>query len=438
MRAGDLLRLAPDGAEFYGQARLLSMRKLGKICFCGVRFREDNAQIMLGVDLPNFGEITRLPLGSLISIRGKKFVSKTGEPTLRVTEANIEHIFADTMPDKYHGLSSGHRYRDRTKDLIVNAESFLFARKMSAALSTIRQNMYRNGFHEFITGVLQERFEGGQANSFSTSCRANNRTLHLSLTSELKLKRLIVSGFERVFEVAQSFRNEGIDAIHSPEFTLLEAYAVGFDCSKMMEILEQMVCEVVMVCEGSSEVPYVMANGGVRNVSYQIPFKRIPFRQAFEEAAGAWSECDINRLSQKMPESFNLSMTRFTWLMKVIEKMIAPSLVEPTFLTELPVAMSPFVKNHDSGEASDRGFLFAQGVFLADVYTDENRLTRVEEALRAQSTETKNPPNEEYLEALRLGIPPTAGIGMGLNRLFMLLLHGLPQNIKETMLYPIL
>ncbi len=438
MKMGDLLRFAPEGTEFSGRVRLLSKRRFGKICFCGVRFHEDQVQIMMNAELVNFHEISRLPLGSLIVVRGVKTLTKIGEPTLRVTEAVVEFVFDGTMPDKFHGLSSGHRYRDRVQDLMVNPDSFFFARKMTAALMAMRQYLYKQGFREFITGVLQEQFEGGQANAFSTLCRANGHLLYLSLTSELKLKRLIVSGFERVFEIAQSFRNEGIDAIHSPEFTLLEMYAADHDCHEMMILLERMVCEVVAACEGSPEILFAVDDNYNHIVSYQPPFKRLTFRQAFETFVGGWNECDIGHLSQCMPDLFSRSMTRFTWLMKVIEKILAPKLIEPTFLTELPIGMSPFVKNHERGETSDRAFFIAQGVFLADIYTDENRIGKVEEALRVQASETNNPLNEEYLDALRLGMPPTAGIGLGLNRLLMLMLHDLPQNIKETMLYPIL
>jgi lysyl-tRNA synthetase class 2 len=438
MKIGELLSSAPEGTVFFGRARLLSMRKFGKVCFCGVRFREDNIQIMLTADLCNYGEIIRLPLGSMVRIKGAKFISKTGEATLHLSEAQVEYIFSEPLPDKYHGMSPALRYRDRALDLMVNADSFLFAKKMSIAVSTIRQSLYREGFHEFITGVLQDRFEAGQANPFSTLCRANNRKLYLSLTSELKLKRLIISGFERVFEMAQSFRNEGIDATHSPEFTLLEIYAVDHDCDMMMKILEKIVYDVVVACEGEARVSNQATIDGVIDVSYDLPFRRLPFKVAFEEKVGEWKDCNINSLSEMMPEMFNLSMSRFTWLMKVIEKMIASSLIEPTFLTELPVAMSPFVRNCDNGETSDRSFLFAQGVFLADIYTDENRLEKVEQALRVQSSETNNLINKDYLGALKYGIPPTAGVGMGLNRLLMLMLNGLPQNIKETILYPIL
>lgn len=437
MKIGNLLLNVKDGDMFQGVARLLSRRKMGRICFCDVRFQEDQVQIIFDSSLVNYQEVTSLPLGSLIYVVGKKKVTNSGTPSLSITKADALYVFQDLLPDKYHGLNQSIRYRKRVFDLLVNKDSFIFVKKMSKSLEVIRKIMYEEGFHEFVTGVLQETFEAGQAHAFSTKCRANDKTLHLSLTAELKLKRLLVSGFERVFEIAQSFRNEGIDAIHSPEFTMLEVYESGANYHRMMELLEKIVSEVVKECEDGEIVNYIDNNGNNMKASYKRPFIRLSFRQAFEKIVGPFDNCSLDYLLSTYPDSFTEGMTRFTWLMKVIEKFIVPNINEPTFLTELPVGMSPFVKNSDDKTTTERAFLIAQGVFLADIYSDENGFFKLSESLNAQANETGSELNSEYLEIIKIGLPDTAGIGMGLNRLFMLLLNKLPRNIKETILYPI-
>lgn len=428
-----------DGTSFEGIARLVSRRNMGKICFCDARFQENQAQLVFdrGV-LLNYSDLAKAPLGSLLYISGNKIVTLAGTPSIEVKEAELLFASEGFWPDKYHGLNQPIRYRNRVYDLLINQDAFIFFKKMSLALSIIRSTLYERSFHEFITGVLQETFEAGQAHSFSTLCRANGKDLYLSLTSELKLKRLIVAGFERVFEIAQSFRNEGIDSIHSPEFTMLEIYEVGSDCGLMMKLLEEIVHRVVQECEGGNSVPYFKEGCEMPIlVSYAKPFLRISFRQSFEEMVGPWDNCELEKLSKIYPDLFNNKMTRFTWLMKVIEKLIVPNIVAPTFLTDLPAGMSPFVRNNDE-VTSDRSFFIAQGTFLADIYSDENDFSKLSLALKIQADEIGTNLNSDYLDIIKMGIPKTAGIGMGLNRLLMLLLHELPCNIKETILYPIL
>jgi lysyl-tRNA synthetase class 2 len=318
---------------------------------------------------------------------------------------------------------------------MINDDVFLLAKKMSKALQVIRGVLYDRSFHEFITGVLQENFEAGQAQAFITKCRANDKNYHLSLTSELKLKRLLVAGFEKVFEISQSFRNEGIDSIHSPEFSMLEVYQSQSDVYQMLDLLEDIVCQVVEASEGDKFLSYCQ-NGKTEHVNYKKPFKRLTFKQAFSSVIGPYDWCNLERMVEIYPESFSLDMTRFTWLMKVIEKFIVPTIKEPTFLTELPIGMSPFVKNKNQ-EVSERAFLISQQTFLADIYTDENDALVLSQLLKEQSEALGANLNSEYLEIIKMGLPQTAGIGLGLNRLFMLMLGNLPSNIKETILYPI-
>jgi len=435
MKTKNFLTGAKDGDMFQGVARILSRRKMGKICFCDARFKEHQVQVIFSKELENYQEVSSLPLGSLLHLSGKKRVTSSGTPSLDVTEAKTLFVYQDFFPDKHHGLSQVRRYHERYVDFMINKESFLFAKKMSKSLQVIRNVLYEKSFHEFITGVLQENFEAGQAHAFTTSCRANNKDYSLSLTSELKLKRLLVAGFERVFEISQSFRNEGIDSIHSPEFTMLEVYEVNSNVYQMMNLLEEITYQVVLSNEGSESLEYY-TNGKKEVVSYKKPFKRLSFKQAFTEVIGPYDWCNLQKMISIYPNSFNTDMTTFTWLMKVIEKFIVPTIKEPTFLTKLPTGMSPFVKNKNQ-EITERSFLIAQKTFLADIYTDENDAFILSESLKRQATEIGSEVNSEYLKMVKAGLPQTAGIGLGLNRLFMLMLGVLPYNIKETILYPI-
>lgn len=437
MKIGDLLLNVSEGTKFRGVARILRKRKMGQVCFFNVRFQEDFIQIMMNKHLDNYEVIVNLALGSLIRIAGFKTTTLSGEATIKIETAIVEYEYKGKLPDKKHGLSCANRYRNRVMDLTINNDAFLLVHKMSVIYETIRKILSKYKYHEFCTGVLQEYFEAGQANSFSTNCRANSKTLHLSLTSELKLKRLIVAGFDRVYEIAQSFRNEGIDSMHSPEFTLLEIYAVDSNYQQMMDLLELLIKEVVKVCEGDDRINDCQ-DSDIGNIFLENSFQRLSFREAFEQMIGPWNNCNIIKLSELMPDLFNCSMTNFTWLMKLIEKKIVPNILMPTFLTNLPADMSPFVKNNGIDNGSDRAFLIVKGVFLADIYTDENNPDVVNDLLRKQSDYSGNQLNHQYLEVLKFGIPPTAGIGLGINRLMMLFLGNLPKDIKETILYPII
>lgn len=429
-----------DGAFIDGIARVISRRNMGKICFCDVRFRGKNIQVFFEKNLTNYKDLAALPLGSLFSFNGNKTMTRNGVPSIRVAAAEILFVFKGTMPDKYHGLVPSMRYRNRVVDLLTNQDAFLLVQKIPLVLMGIRNVLYKNGFQEFMTGILQETFEAGQAQPFETLCQANNKKMYLSLTSELKLKRLIVAGFERVFEITQSFRNEGIDSVHSPEFTILEAYAVNFSYIEMMGLVEEMIGQIFFYCSGTRGNTFCDVKFGNQvNISYVPPFERITFREIFQKIEGDWENCRQDHLSQKYPDMFNMEMTRFTWVMKVFERLIVPHIINPTFVTEIPSGLSPFVRESTMNTAvSERAFLVAQGVFLADIYTDENNLVKVVSAMEKQSNQNHNQLNKDYIEVMEFGIPNTAGVGMGINRLLMLLLGNLPNNIKETILYPML
>ena len=422
---------APLGAEYSGFARVLLKRHIGKIMFCRCRFLEEDIQMIFRKEsLENYSQIVNSPKGSLLEVSGKKIHSSKGTPSLEITSAVVVHIYKGNLPDPQNPLSNKLRYRRRVIDLTTNEASFMLLKRQSVALMTIRKFLYEEKYGEFVTGTLQEVFEGGQAVPFETYCRAASKTVFLSLTSELKLKRLLVAGFSRVFEISQSFRNEGSDKVHTPEFTLLEAYAHGSGYLDMMKLLECMVEKIAEEIESGSAPLFTSGR-------YKAPFERLVFKEVFESHFGDFDRFNIEYLSGLMPEMFNVAMSRFTWIMKLIEKVFVPTIPGPAFLVGLPAGMSPFVKNMDDGITTERAFFVADGLFIADIYTDENDFEKVRNSLEQQMLVTGNKPNEEYLTMLSLGLGRSAGLGMGLNRLAMLFLGVLPNDIKETILYPI-
>jgi len=287
--------------------------------------------------------------------------------------------------------------------------------------------------------VLQKFFEAGLAQPFITKCNANDTEYHLTLTSEVKLKKLLIAGYDRVFEILQSFRNEGISPMHSPEFSLLEIYGAGSDHAEMMTLLEEMIRSAVITDFPDLLSPVDREEEGRIVMDFNAPYKRITFYEACAELLDIpESECDLPHLIEKFPDSFTEGMHRFTWVFKLINKYLGKYLTNPTFITRIPSGISPFVRtNKEDDRVSDRAVLVMNGMDIADVYCDENDKSLVKQAMIRQSEFTGRTHNRDYLELLDYGLPRTASVGLGLNRLFLAFRKNLPGNIKETMLYPI-
>jgi lysyl-tRNA synthetase class 2 len=387
-----------------------------------VRATEQNIQVAGTSETRDFTGLKRLALGSIIRMWGTWGESKNKTPTLFLERFALELRPQAHLPDKYHGLTDTLRYRRRSLDLIVNEDAFNAARINADILHALRTVLNQAGYREFNTGILQEVFEGGLAKPFETVLDANKTPYYLSLTSELKLKRLVAAGFERVAEVTQSFRNEGLGRFHSPEFTLLEAYGVDQTLEDMLALSEE-----CLRCAAE-----------VAGVNAAKPARRT-FAEVYATYVDASTPMSLKRLEELHPDKFHYGMPYFTWVMKVLEVLIGPNLLEPTFVIELPSALSPLAKkDRDNPEVTARAFLFGKGLFIADLYADENDPEILEAQLRLQARAKGSEVNEDYLEVVRMGIPPTAGMGLGVNRLQMFFLSDkLPQHIRETILFPL-
>lgn len=430
---------APLEQPFAGYARLLVKKCFGRVAFWKVRFAEQNLQLILqSSNLPNFEQLLKTSPGSCVHVAGVKCLSKSGEPSIDVNEASVVATCDHMLPDKFHGFTQVNRYENREVDLLINVDVFEYFRLISDVIRGTREYLWSQGFREFNTGVLQEFFEAGLAKPFTTRCNANGKTYNLSLTSEVKLKRLIVSGYQKVFEILQSFRNEGISPIHSPEFTLLEICQAGVDYQVMMNLAEGMISHAVGSTFPDLQVP--LLDGAQRTVvNFGVPFDRITYQEACKRFLGLTEgQCALGYLSDRYPDSFAAGMHKFTWVFKLVEKFVAPLCERPTFITDIPSDISPFVKARiDRPSVSERAVLAIRGMDIADVYTDENDPVKVEEAMRVQCEQTGQSFNESCLDLLKYGLPRTASIGLGVNRLLLLLRGDLPCNIRETILYPI-
>jgi len=434
MKSKVFLEKVEDGRKFSGYARVLRKREFGKISFWKVRFCENDVQLLIQEGITaDYCQVKKCPLGSIVFIEGEKTVTKKGEPSIAVGLVRIEKEGCEVLQNKLGGINHRSRSGNRILDMIASKPLFDYLLTISGVTDVLRQYLRINGFRELTTGILQEYFEGGQAEPFKTQCRANGKQLYLSLTSELKLKRLMVAGFEKVYEISQSFRNEGIDRIHLPEFTLLELYAVNKDYRDMMQLLEQMTYAVLVETVGKASLFH-----GEKEVSFSPPFKRRTFDDACIEFLGVEGrKCTVEWLAGRFPNLFSAGMDEFTWTMKLVDKIFTPNLIEPTFLTDVPSGISPFAKKHPQNKKlSESAFFVSLGVNMATISTDENDVEKISRLLFEQSSKTGRPINEDYLSVLEFGLPQMAGIGFGLNRFYMLFQEN-EKVARETCLLPV-
>lgn len=426
----------PLGMSMSGYARLLRKRRMGNVSFWHVRFKAVVVQLMLTADeTADYKEVVKIPVGSSVNIVGVTAKSNSGEFSILCSSVTLVAVCKTHLPDKHEGLQPGKRYQDVVPRLLAGDESFEMFARIARGTQAIRQALWKRGFREFPTGVLTRGRNAGNAELFITRCNANGKDYHLTLTSELKLKKLQIAGFDDVFEIFQSFRNEGVDSMHSPEFTLLEVGKTGADCADMMRLLEELLEEFAAFTLGAATVTV-----GEFNISLQAPYRRISFYDACEQWLGIpRADCTLEHLTSLYPEYFSAGMTTFTWVFKVVNRLLGPcSIEEPTFITEIPSGISPLVRENEADPTvTDRAALLIAGIDIADVYADENDPERVERAMQRQFAEAGVPVNEDYLRVLQYGMPKSGSIGMGMNRLFMLMLGNLPDNIKETILFPL-
>jgi lysyl-tRNA synthetase class 2 len=419
---------------------------MGKSAFADLRDGSGKIQLLFQ-DIHKFDEeqiqlFNDLDIGDIIGVEGNLLRTKTGEPTVRVENFTLLAKSLQPLPEKWHGLQDTElRYRQRYLDLIANAEAREIFRVRSQVIAAIRNFFNRRGFIEAETPVLQPSAGGALANPFITHHQALDQDFYLRIAPELHLKRLIVGGFDRVYEIGRSFRNEGISTQHNPEFTMLESYEAYADYNDLMVMLEEMVFEVSQQVLGTTEVKF-----GDNTINFKPPWSRLSLRQAITEYSGIdfVKYPTADGLREKM-RSLNIEVDPQKNWAKLVDELlktfVRPKLIQPAIVFDYPVSMSPLAKNKPGEErVAERFQAFAGGLEFANAYTELNdpieQRERFEEQLKERQGEDEErwTIDEDFLLALEYGMPPTGGLGVGIDRLVMVLTG--QQSIREVILFP--
>jgi lysyl-tRNA synthetase class 2 len=429
-----------DGEERYRVAgRLAARRGQGKMAFLDLVDRSGRIQLQAKLDVLGEERMERLlslDLGDLIGIDGQVFRSRRGELSLRVEDFTVLAKSLRPPPDKFHGLHDTEtRFRHRELDLIANEESRELFVTRAKVVSAVRRTLDDDGFVEVETPVLQPIYGGALARPFTTHHNELDRMLYLRIATELYLKRLIVGGLEKVYELGKDFRNEGVSYKHNPEFTMLEWYEAYADYTTAAERLEKVVAAAAE------------AAGYEGEIDFSAPWRRISFVGAIQEATGidVTEHRDRDSLvAQIRARGLDMPTEDLTWpglVDDLLSKHVEPGLTQPTFVMDYPVELSPFAKAHRSEPGLVERFeAFAGGMEIANAFTELNdpdvQRERFEAQVRlaAEGDEEAQPFDEGFLQALEHGMPPTGGLGLGIDRLVMLLTGR--RSIREVVLFP--
>lgn len=427
--------------------RIMARRGMGKISFLDLRDGSGKIQLLLGDALnPALVELSKeLDIGDVIGASGRLFRTRTGEATVAVSEFSLLSKSLQPLPEKWHGLADVElRYRQRYLDLISNPEVKQTFEVRCRTVSAVRHFLDQRGFVEVETPVLQPSAGGALAKPFITHHNALDQDFFLRIALELHLKRLIVGGFDRVYEIGRIFRNEGIDASHSPEFTMLESYEAYADYNNVMKMVEEMVSDVCQTVHGTTEIKF-----GEHSIDLKAPWRRLTLRDAVREYCGidfvAYPTAD--GLRETMRAAGIEADPKQNWA-KLVDELLStrvkPKLIQPTFLMDYPVSMSPLAKTKPGEDrVVERFQAFVAGQLeIANAYTELNdpieQRERFVQQLRERTAEGEErwTIDEDFLTALEYGMPPTGGLGVGIDRLVMLLTN--QSTIREVILFPTL
>jgi lysyl-tRNA synthetase class 2 len=443
------VREAHDGLEAGAETdssyrvagRLTSRRDMGKTAFLDLVDGSGKLQLQSRAnDLGDrHSELLTLDLGDIVGVEGTAFKSRTGELTLRVTGWELLAKSLRPPADKFHGLEDvDTRYRHRERDLIANPEVRELFMTRARVVAATRRWLDERGFVEVETPVLQPIYGGALARPFTTHHNALDRDLYLRIATELYLKRCIVGGIERVYELGKDFRNEGVSFKHNPEFTMLEWYEAYADYEDAAVRLEQLVAHVADAVLGTT----VVEREGAK-VDLAPPWRRLTLRDAIRERTGidVLEHPTREQLAEAMDSEPSPEEGWGKLVDGLLSKEVEPNLVQPTFILDYPVEMSPFAKDHRSDEGLvERWEAYVGGFEIANAFTELNdpdeqrrRFQQQAEELR-RGDEEAQPMDENYIQALEAGMPPTGGVGLGIDRLVMLLTG--TKSLREVLLFP--
>jgi lysyl-tRNA synthetase class 2 len=433
-----------EGRKVAVAGRVTAHRDMGKSMFIDVRDQSGRIQVyaqknVLGDE--QFDIFRHLDLGDFIGATGTLFTTKTGEVSIRLTSFVILAKALRPPPEKWHGLSDTEiRYRQRYLDLIANVEVKDVFLKRSQIVWEIRNFLHQRGFVEVETPMMQAIPGGAAAAPFVTHHNALGCNFYLRIALELYLKRLLVGGMDKVFEIGRNFRNEGLSRKHNPEFTMLEAYQAYGDYQSMMELVQSMVCHVATKVLGTLIIEHKDAAGQItRTIDLTPPWRRIKYKDLLRERAGKdWFEVSAQARRERAVQ-LGAEIAReyedFEVTQAVFEKLIEPTLINPTFVTHAPKQLIPLAKL--SAEDPDAVEVFEcciNGQEIAPAYTEQNDPIEQRERLEHQAGGEQQKLDEDFLVALEHGMPPAGGMGMGIDRLCMLLLG--QESIRDVILFP--
>jgi lysyl-tRNA synthetase class 2 len=437
-KEGDTLRVA---------GRITAHRDMGKSHFLDLRDSTGRIQVYLHakeVGPEPFDLFRLLDIGDFIGVEGTCFVTKSGEPTIKVQNFQLLAKTLRPLPEKWHGLQDIEaRYRQRYLDLITNERSRAVFEKRIAIVRETRRFFEERGFLEVETPILQSIAGGAAAQPFKTRHNALGIDLYLRIALELYLKRLLVGGFNKVFEINRNFRNEGISRKHNPEFTMLEAYWAYADFEKVAELVEELICSLAEKVCGSLTVEHRDADGNItRTIDLKRPWRRVRYRDIMRDVAGKdWFDLSPEQRRQRAMAEFNLEilpqLTDFEVTQHVFEKLIEEKTVDPLFVTHCPKQLVPLAKqNLEDSSVVDVFELVINGAEIAPGYSELNDPIVQRQRLEEQAGEEKQNVDEEFLLALEHGMPPAGGFGLGIDRLTMLLTGA--ESIRDVILFPLL
>lgn len=425
--------------------RLMSKRVMGKASFCHIQDLQGTIQSYVARDAigeEDYKLFKKMDIGDIIGLSGKVFKTKTGETSIHAEKIQLLSKSLQILPEKYHGLTNTDtRYRQRYVDLIMNEEVKDTFIKRSKIISAIRKYLDSQGFMEVETPMLVSNAGGASARPFQTHFNALDEDLKLRISLELYLKRLIVGGLERVYEIGRVFRNEGLDTRHNPEFTLMELYQAYTDYHGMMDLTENLYRYVAQEVLGTTKITY-------NNIEIDLgkPFERITMLDAVKKYSGI----DFNEI-KTLEEARNIAKEKGVEyeerhkkgdiLNLFFETFVEEHLIQPTFLMDHPVEISPLTKRKpENPDYVERFEFFMNGWEMANAYSelndpiDQRERFKAQEELLAQGDEEANHTDEDFLNALEIGMPPTGGIGFGIDRMCMLLTDS--PAIRDVLLFP--
>ena len=434
-----------EGKQVSIAGRMMSKRVMGKASFCNVQDLKGNIQSYVARDSvgeENYKEFKKLDVGDVIGIEGEVFKTKTGEISIHASHVTLLSKSLQILPEKFHGLTNTDtRYRQRYVDLIMNPEVKDTFIKRSRIISAIRKYLDGEGFMEVETPMLVANAGGAAARPFETHFNALNEDLKLRISLELYLKRLIVGGLEKVYEIGRVFRNEGLDTRHNPEFTLMELYQAYTDYNGMMDLTENLYRHVAQEVLGTTKIVY---NGIEMDLGK--PFERITMVDAVKKYAGVdWNEVETLEQARELAKEHNIEFEerhkKGDILNLFFEEYVEEHLIQPTFVMDHPIEISPLTKKKpENPDYVERFEFFMNGWEMANAYSelndpiDQRERFAQQDANAAAGDDEAEHTDEDFLNALEIGMPPTGGIGFGIDRMCMLLTDS--AAIRDVLLFP--